>query len=70
MKQYIEVEQPFPESDIGSISSNSCDCPAHVHDKAKIYAEEGNLHKTFSCFILVIEWENVLQIPILCLSLC
>ena len=55
MKQYIEVEQPFPESDIGSISSNSCDCPAHVHDKAKIYAEEGNLHKTFSCFILVIE---------------
>ena len=33
VKHYIEVEKPFAENEVSEVSSTSCDCPAHVHDK-------------------------------------
>ena len=33
VKHYIEIEKPFAENEVSEVSSTSCDCPAHVHDK-------------------------------------
>ena len=33
VKHYIEIEKPFAENEASEVSSTSCDCPAHVHDK-------------------------------------